>query len=986
MPQTLVQWLDTSGFVPRWHCGAWTTSHGFLHIVSDLFIFGAYLTIPLVLVYFVRHRRDVPFPKVFWLFGAFILACGVGHLLEAVIFYWPIYPASGVVKAITATVSWLTVAAMVPIVPRALAMRSPEELEREISRRKRAQARLAEKHRQLQEAERLKSEFFANISHELRTPLTLILAPLESILTENSSDLPAGQRSTLTTVHNNAVRLLQMVAGLLDFSKLDAGKIELKREPLELVQLTRSIVGEFQPMARRKSQALTFDSPCSELSANLDRYLYERILFNLISNALKFTPRDGSIAVRIDQAGERVCLSVADTGIGIAETDLKNLFQRFRQLEGSASRRFEGTGLGLAMVKEFAELMDGSVSVTSHPGEGSTFRVSFDALEFGTGIHESTPRSESQSAALIYAKFDSDDPNEQAADRCTDIWVDGQSAHWAEENRIDGSSGSQQPEGLPEVVIAEDSPELAGYIASLLRPHCRCSIAGNGREAAELVQRLRPDLVLSDVMMPELDGFTLCRRLKADKDTRQIPVVLLTALSHRGALLKGWEAGADEYLFKRFHPVELVARVKSIVGSVQARRESEELKRRARAELEQRVAERTAELAAANRELQREVVQRKRVEDQLRESDRRLRLIADSLPGLIGYVDKDARFQFNNAAYEKWLRIRRGECTGKHVREVFGDAVYDDVQEHVATALGGQTAEFETRISDCNGNRRYVSGVFVPSRQEDGTVDGFYSLMTDITQRYLSERALQRAYRQLQQKSAEMEQFVYSVSHDLKSPLVTILGFVGILKEHLETGNREQALDSMTRIDRAAHRMSALIEGLLELGRIGRVNNRLETIDMAALCRQVSAEFGHQIDPSKTAIDIVEPIPAAFADRARMAEVFDNLLSNAIKYCNQGQDLSVTIGGVEDGHQVRFFVRDNGPGIPPEYHEKIFGLFQRLDTHHEGTGLGLAIVAKIMESHGGRAWVESAAGEGATFWIALPKRPDFADSSIATAR
>ena len=947
MPHVVSQFFDTSPYQARWHCGQWTSLMGYLHIVSDLLIFAAYLAIPLVLAYFVRRRRDIPFQRVFVLFCVFIASCGVTHFLEAIIFYWPIYPASALAKAVTAAASWLTVVALIPIIPQALSLRSPQALEQEIKERQRAQQRLAQKHRQLQEAERLKSEFFANVSHELRTPLTLILAPLESLLFGEREAHPEDQRRNLETVHNNAVRLLQMVAGLLDFSKLEAGTMEPNREPMDVVEVTRTIVADFNPAAKQRSQTLLLNSNLTECIVNLDRYLYERIVFNLISNALKFTSEGGTIEVGISHPGDQVELTVADNGIGIAGEDLGSLFQKFRQLEGSSTRRFEGTGLGLAMVKEFAELLGGGISVESKPGEGTTFRVNLEARP--TFEETPAPRTTSASPSRLYPRFAVEAPAPDEA----------------------ASPGGGRA-CLPEVLIAEDNAELGRYVASLLKRICRCRLADDGEQAARLVRERQPALILADVMMPKVDGFMLCHQLKSDRATEHIPVVLLTSLTHRDALLKGWAAGADEYLFKPFHPEELLTRVKSILGAAQARREAADVRRRSHEELARHVEERTAELVRTNESLEKEIVERAQAENRLRRNDERMRRTADSLPGLIAYVNREQRYRFANAAHESWLGIARDQIIGRTMREVLGDAGYEAVRGSVAAALGGETSAFETELSDRRGTRRYVHGVYVPSHHEDGSVRGFYVLITDITGRRAAELELQTAYRGLQQKSLEMEQFVYTVSHDLKSPLVTILGFVGVLREELAAGRLDELPDATRRIERAAYRMNELIEGLLELGRIGRVQNILERVDVSVLCRQVIADNQHVLQQAGADVEIREPLGTVLADRARLAEVFDNLLSNAIKYGVGSHESRITIGAERSGGESRFFVRDYGRGIAPEYHQKIFGLFQRMDAKSEGTGLGLAIVAKVMESHGGRAWVDSAAGRGATFWIAFP--------------
>jgi signal transduction histidine kinase len=242
-----------------------------------------------------------------------------------------------------------------------------EQMESEIYQR--AQ-QLQQTNERLREAERLKSEFFANVSHELRTPLSLILAPTESLLSGKHGELSRSQSGVLHTVHSNAIRLLQMVTGLLDFAKAEAGRMTVRPEPVDVVALTRSITHDFEPAMQGKRIGFSLDTGQKSSTILLDHYLFERILFNLLANAVKFTDPGGTISVRLEISDERLRLKVADTGIGIAQEDIAVIFQKFRQVEGSSTRRFEGTGLGLAMVKEFSELMGGAVMVKSEPGKG----------------------------------------------------------------------------------------------------------------------------------------------------------------------------------------------------------------------------------------------------------------------------------------------------------------------------------------------------------------------------------------------------------------------------------------------------------------------------------------------------------------------------------------------------------------------------------------------------------------------------------------
>ena len=396
----------------------------------------------------------------------------------------------------------------------------------------------------LRDLDRLKTEFFANVSHELRTPLTLILAPIEALLASADAASIAARRDILQTVHNNAIRLLQMINGLLDFSKVSAGKTEIHRESVDIVELTRSLLWDFRSMMQRKEITDSFSANAPLPFVEMDRYLYERIVFNLLSNAVKFTPNGGSISVNLDVHDGQLALAVSDTGIGIATDDLRWLFEKFYQVEGSSTRRFEGTGLGLALVKEFARLLEGEVAVESEVGQGSTF----------------TLRCAAPAAAAVAAGVTTESthvrlPEPIAAERFV-------------------------PEGddttvRPVVVVAEDNLELAAFIADLLSPLCRVHLASDGAEALRLTRTIRPDLILSDVMMPRVDGIRLTKEIKTDKATNGIPIVLLTAMTNRESLLRGWEAGADDYLFKPFHPKELEARVTSLLAGVEWRKKGE---------------------------------------------------------------------------------------------------------------------------------------------------------------------------------------------------------------------------------------------------------------------------------------------------------------------------------------------------------------------------------------------------------------------------
>lgn len=434
-----------------------------------------------------------------------------------------------------------------------------EQMEVEVFQRAR---QLQEANNKLREAEQIKSEFFTGVSHELRTPLSLIIAPVESMLA--SSSLSEQHKPLLQTLHSNAIRLLQMVNGLLDFAKSEAGKIEVHREPVELHTLVHSIVADFAPVMQHRGITCSCQLQPEQQFVMIDRYLFERILFNLLSNAVKCTPAGGSIHVRCALRGQYLRLSVADTGVGIPSAARSKLFQKFSQVDASSTRRFEGTGLGLAMTKEFAELLGGTVSVKSTVGKGSVFTVRCMA----------PPAHPTKlPAAALHNKAPLISPYHQHV-------------HYAP------TSEDSLAHGLPRVLVCEDNQELQAYIVSLLRSFCDIRTAANGTEALSAARAWLPDLVLTDVMMPLTDGITVCRELKSDAHTSHIIVVLLTALTHREAMIQGWEAKADDYLFKPFHPEELVARVRSLLAVAQERKRHQQ-------ELQQK----NDELEHMNREL-----------------------------------------------------------------------------------------------------------------------------------------------------------------------------------------------------------------------------------------------------------------------------------------------------------------------------------------------------------------------------------------------
>lgn len=426
--------------------------------------------------------------------------------------------------------------------------RNKLELEDRVAARTRdlseTNARLEQALLKQKELDRLKSEFFDNVSHELRTPLTLILLTLDSLL-HGPRPLPPALRQPVEAMSRSASRLLQLINNLLDLARMESGKTRLRYEPLELHSFLRALLEPFQVMATRKGVALRLEgNPASAVHVDLERM--ESVFQNLVSNAMKFTTQ-GEVVVRLWEDETHVHVEVADTGPGIAAQDIAVIFDRFAQADSSGTRRFGGTGIGLALVKEVLELHAGRINVRSELSKGSTFHVQ---LPKGTAhIREELraaplqQRPERPSAPAVLEALPSITEEALAADR----------------PRRTASPGSE----APLILLVEDEPEIRALLSNILTPYYRVLEATNGEEGLRLARETRPDVVLSDVMMPVMSGLQMLQALRSQADTADVPVLLLTARQEVDAKVEGLSVGANDYLAKPFSPREMLARIEA---------------------------------------------------------------------------------------------------------------------------------------------------------------------------------------------------------------------------------------------------------------------------------------------------------------------------------------------------------------------------------------------------------------------------------------
>ena len=420
-------------------------------------------------------------------------------------------------------------------------------------------AQLKESNIKLKSLDELKTQFFANVNHELRTPLTLMLAPLKAVLEGRMGRLSPTLQDTFETIQRNGYKLLKLINNLLDLNRLEEGKMRLKVKPVNLVDFIPPLLASAKPMADQKQIRLYFQHPPHPVELTLDPDQFEKVVFNLLSNALKFTNKGGRITIYIEDRDHAVTMTVEDTGIGIPANMLESIFDRFSQVDGSKSRAQEGTGIGLALAREIVLVHQGSIHAESELGKGSRFIVELRKGEEHFDESVLDRRSEDVPIGLRRRTTDTEEP------RVQDIVTDFRRLQLVDLEKVDLGSGRIDEAKVHDALILciDDNPEVLKLMKMLLADEFDLELVTSAEQGLKFMRDRNPDLVLCDVMMPGMDGHAFSRAVKGDDSLKHIPIILVTARTGAEMLNEGIQAGADDYISKPFDSTELKARIRS---------------------------------------------------------------------------------------------------------------------------------------------------------------------------------------------------------------------------------------------------------------------------------------------------------------------------------------------------------------------------------------------------------------------------------------
>jgi PAS domain S-box-containing protein len=760
------------------------------------------------------------------------------------------------------------------------------------------------------------------------------LNPLEELLRTPSNSIVV-PRSDLELMHRNSLRLLRMVNTLLDLSRIEAGRLEGQFEPSDLASMTADYSSVFRSIVENAGLYFEVEVEALDEPVYVDRAMWEKIVLNLLSNAFKFTLA-GGITVRLKRNRGQVELTVADTGIGIPEAELPRIFERFHRVEGSRGRAFEGTGIGLTLVHELVKLHGGLIEVHSEPNHGSAFTVS---IPFGTAHLPATRGSIGASCKAPVER-----PTYVAGARAREIVDPPDSSQTA--HGIDRPPASQPEERRARIVIADDNADMRAYITRLLNATYEVEAVGDGQEAMAAVLRKCPDLVLSDVMMPVMNGMQLLGELRKNPATATIPVIMLSARAGDESFLEGLETGADDYVIKPFSAAQLLARVRSHVTLARLREE--------------------AKAAVARSEM-------------------RLRQLLEAAPEAILEVDAKGQILLINEAAEQMFGYSREELLALNIDALVPDAQRDNHAQHrhayaqkPERRAMGSGLQLEAQRKD--GSLFPVETSLSPNPSDDAFT--VIALVRDITERRRTEAQLEANRAQLVSSARLVSLGVMAggIAHEINNPLAIIHASADELVRRAKQEG-VVALDIVVRngerIQQTAKRITKIIKSMRLLAREGShdrfcltpVSRIVE--EALELCKE---RFKHH--SVNLLLPDIDPRLSVSCRETQVAQVLVNLLQNAFDAVMEHEEerwIRLDVRVQDDA--VVFSVIDSGPGVPTELKARIMEPFFTTKEVGKGTGLGLSLARKIVEEHRGNLALTEEAGH-TCFSFDLPLSPE----------
>ncbi|MDS4068466.1 MAG: ATP-binding protein [Candidatus Competibacter sp.] len=876
----------------------------------------------------------------------------------------------------------------------------------------------------LAEIDRAKTAFFSNVSHEFRTPLTLLLAPLEDELAERAAPLPPARRERLLLAHRNSLRLLKLVNSLLDFARIEAGRAQAVYQPTDLAAVTAGLAGNFQSACERAGLRLVVNCPPLPEPVYVDHDLWEKIVLNLLSNAFKFT-FEGEIAVDLQPAVAAVDLTVRDTGTGISADELPRVFDRFHRIKGARGRTHEGAGIGLALVKELVALHGGSIRVESVRGRGSAFTVTIPlGQDHLPAKHVGATRTLA-STALGATPFveealrwlpDSPPPRVATEDALQPEFVPA-------EDTSPGLAEVPAASPRPRVVWADDNADLRDYVRRLLDDRYAVEAVADGEAALAAARRSPPDLVLSDVMMPRLDGFGLLRDA-AGQATRYLGIVMdITArrrteetLRLQGAALEAAanaivitdRAGRIEWANQAFSvltgysPDEALGRnPRDLVRSGAHNRdfyadlwrtilagrvwEGEIINRRKdRSQyLEFMTITPVPDQGGAIGHfvaVKQDITARRRAEQALRESEARLRAIVHAIPDGLAVLDEEGRFLEILTTRPHRLLLAPDALLGQRLSDVWpAEGARSGLEALRQTLRTREPQSFEYVWPDGTAAPHVFEARVAPLDEPFMGRPAVILLARDVTQQRLTEASLRQA-----QKMEAVGQLTGGIAHDFNNLLAVILGNLELLADSLQDRDPEVE-DRVREALAAAGRGADLARRLLIFSRRQPLRpqrtdlNRL-VIGMGNLLRRSLGET--IVLQTCLAPDLLPTV----IDPSQLEVALLNLAVNARDAMPDGGQLTIetanywlhedaahaALHGMAAGQYVALAVSDTGRGMTPDVQRWAFEPFFTTKEVGRGTGLGLSMVHGLVEQSGGFVHLYSKVGQGTTVRLHFP--------------